>query len=138
MFTINGLYSNMLVKTAHKVYPRFMLRETELQRGEWTSALGEIDGVKLMATRFLDLQEKMFISSCSTDLPGPPRKTKYSGLIQRPQVAFDYLAASASIDIHNHFRTGSTALEDAWQTKNAHLRQVAGVLGFLFTDAYLA
>ena len=128
----------MLVKTAHKGYPRLMLRETPLERGVWTSAVAEIDGLKIMATRFLDLQEKMFISSCSTDLAGPPRKTKYHGLVTRPQVAYDYLSASASVDIHNHFRTGSNGLEDAWQTKNAHLRQVAGVLGFIFTNAYLA
>ena len=70
------------------------------------------------------------------DLSGPARKTKYHGLVPRLQVSFDYLSASASIDIH--FRTGSCGLEDAWQTKNAHLRQVAGVLGFLFTNAYLA
>ena len=138
LYNVNGLYSNMLVKTAHKRYPRFMLRETKLERGEWTSAVAEIDGLKIMATRFLDLKEKMFISSCSTDLSGPARKTKYHGLVPRPQVAFDYLSTSASIDIHNHFRTGSTGLEDAWQTKNAHVRQVAGVLGFLFTNAYMA
>ena len=29
-------------------------------------------------------------------------------------------------------------LEDAWQTKSAHMRQAAGVLGFLFTNGYLA
>ena len=135
---INGLYSIMLVKTAHKLYPRFLLREVNLQRGEWTSLIGEVDGLKVMATRFLDLKEKMFISSCSTDLDGPPRKTKYHGLIPRPQVAYDYLKSSASIDIHNHFRTGSTGLEDSWLTKSAHLRQLAGVLGFLFTNSFLA
>ena len=53
-------------------------------------------------------------------------------------VAYEYLSSSASIDIHNHFRTGSSGLEDAWQTKNANMRQVAGVIGFLFTNAYLA
>ena len=138
LFNINGLYSNLIVKTAHKKYPREMLREKEIERGQWVSVLGEVDGVKLLATRFIDLQEKLFIASCSTDLDGPPRQTKHHGKIARPQVAYDYLSASASIDIHNHFRTGSTALEDAWQTKNAHMRQVAGVLGFLFTNGYLA
>ena len=134
----NGLYSNMLVKTAHKNFPRGMLREKKLARGEWTSALAEIDDLKVTATRFMDLKEKMFISSCSTDLEGPPRVTKYNGKVSRPQVAYDYLSNSASIDIHNHYRTGSAGLEDAWQTKSAHMRQVAGVLGFLFTNGYLA
>ena len=29
-------------------------------------------------------------------------------------------------------------LEDAWQTKNSYIKQVAGVVGFLFTNAFLA
>ena len=127
-----------MVKTAHKRYPRILLRETKIVRGEWISKAAEIDGVDVMATRFLDLQEKLYISSCSTALSGPPRVTKYHGDVPRPMVAFDYLSSSASIDVHNHFRTGSTGLEDAWQTKNANMRQVAGVVGFLFTNAFLA
>ena len=133
----NGLYSIMLVKTAHKKYPQELLWGSNIERGQWVCATSEFDGVKVMATRFLDLQEKLFISSCSTSLDGPPRVTKYHGNVPRLQVAFDYLSNSASIDIHNHFHTGSTGLEDAWQTKNASMRQVAGVLGFLFTNAYL-
>ena len=77
LWNINGLYSNLLVKTAHKKYPRKILRESDIERGQWVCATAEIDGVKLMATCFLDLQEKLFISSCSTSLDGPPRATKY-------------------------------------------------------------
>ena len=73
-----------------------------------------------------------------TSLDGPPRATKYHGDVPRSMVAYEYLSSSASIDIPNHFHTGSTGLEDAWQTKNANVRQVAGVIGFLFTNAYLA
>ena len=138
LWNINGLYSNLLVKAAHKKYTRKLLRESDIERGQWVCARAEIDGVKLMATRFLDLQEKLFISSCSTSLESPPLATKYHGDVPRPMVAYEYLSSSASIDIHNHFRTGSSGLEDAWQTKNANLRQVAGVIAFLFTNAYLA
>ena len=138
LYEINGLYSNMLVKTAHKGYPRVLLRQQEIERGVWVSATAEVGDLKVMATRFLDLQEKLFITSCSTSLAGPPRLTKYHGAISRPQVAYDYLSSSASIDVHNHFRTGSVGLEDVWKTKNSNMRQVGGVLGFIFTNAYLA
>ena len=137
LWNINGLYSNLLVKAARKKYPRKLLQESDIERGQWVCATAEIDGVKLMATCFLDLQEKLFISSCSTSLDGPPRATKY-GDVPWPMVAYEYLSSSASIDIHNHFHTGSTGLEDAWQTKNSNMRQLAGVIGFLFTNAYLA
>ena len=53
-------------------------------------------------------------------------------------VAYEYLSSSANIDIHNHFCTGSTALEDVWQAKDTNMRKVAGVIRFLFTNAYLA
>ena len=33
---------------------------------------------------------------------------------------------------------GSCGLEDMWHTKNPHRRQMAGILGFCFTNAYLA
>ena len=138
LYNMNDLYSIMLVKTAHKKYPRFLLREETLEHGQWASATAEIEGVKLMATRFVDLKEKMFIATCSTYLAGPPRETKHHGLVPRPMNAFTYLEGSPSIDIHNHFRTGSSGLEDVWKTKNPVHRQIAGVLCFLLTNAYLA
>ena len=53
------------------------------------------------------------------------------------------LLVSTAINIHNHVRTGEVGLEDAWMTKNyIHTyyihRQFAGVLCFVFTNAYLA
>ena len=134
----NGLHSIRLVKTAHKNFPSSLLKETDIERGEWKSASGEYEGVPLLAVRFKDLQEKQFVSSCSTSLPGEPQITKNSGQISRPQVAERYLRHAASIDIHNHVRTGGTGLEDVWMTKSYISRQFAGVLGFVFSNAYLA
>ena len=134
----NGLYAIMIVKTAHKKYPRFLLKENDPARGEWNSATSNIDGIPLLAVCFKDLQVKQFISSCSTSLPGEPRMTKHHGPIKRPQVAERYLKHAAGIDIHNHVRTGGMGLEDAWMTKNYINRQFAGVLGFVFSNAYLA
>ena len=121
-----GLYCNMLVKTAHKVYPRELLGETPLARGEWSACIAEIEGEQLQAVRFKDLQVKDFITTCGSILPGNPRQTKYHGAIARPQVAEMYLHNAASIDVHNHVRTGSAGLEDIWQTKSPHRRQFAG------------
>ena len=81
---------------------------------------------------------KQFISTCSASTDGPPRATKHCGLISRPQVAYDYLRYSAGIDVHNHVRTGSLGLEDVWRTASPHTRQFTGVLGFVFTNSYLA
>ena len=60
-----GLYSIMLVKTAHKDFPRQLLGEEPLQHGEWKAYTADKDGVKLQACRFCDLKVKDFISTCS-------------------------------------------------------------------------
>ena len=72
-----GLHAAMVVKTAHKMYPVDLLSTHKLKRGEWVSYTSEIDGVKLMATSFMDLKLKQFISTCSTSLEGQPRVTKH-------------------------------------------------------------
>ena len=128
----------MLVKTAHKNYPQSTVLASPENRGGWTSANGIMEDVQLLAVKFKDLQMKQFISTCSASTDGPPRATKHCGLISRPQVAYDYLKHAAGIDIHNHVRTGSLGLEDVWRTVSPHTRQFAGVLGFIFTNSYLA
>ena len=133
-----GLYSIMLVKTAHKRYPREKMAEHDLSMGEWVAYTANLDGVDLQACSFQDLKLKQFISTCSTIIAGKPRKTKHHGDVPRPQVAECYLIYAPSIDIHNHVRTGSLGLEDVLLTLSPHVRQFTGIVGFLFTNAYLA
>ena len=65
-----------------------LLAEASLQRGEWQSCTTKmIDGTNLQAVRFVDLQTKDFLLTCSTAIPDLPRKTKHQGLVQHPQVA---------------------------------------------------
>jgi hypothetical protein len=47
---------------------------------------------------------------------------------------FTYFSA---IDIHDHYRQGSLALQDYWQTKSWVMRMWSTVLGMIITDAYL-
>ena len=137
-----GLYAVMLVKTAHKRYPRTILAQHKLKMGEWVSYTAKLDGEKgeeeLMACSFQDLKLKHFISTCCTTLAGNPRKTKHHGDVQRPQVAEFYLAHAASIDVHNHVRTGSLGFEDVLMTLSPTVRQFTGIVGFLFTNSFLA
>ena len=134
----SGLYSAMVVKTAHKRYPREHLNAHQLAMGEWVAYKATLDDVELQAICFQDLKKKQFISTCSTTLPDKPRKTKHHGDVKRPKLAELYLIYAASIDIHNAVRTGSLGLEDVLLTKSPHMRQIIGILGFLFTNAYLA
>ena len=97
-----------------------------------------MDGVKLLTCHFRDLKIKDFISTISTSIPGKARSTKHHGLVNQPQVAEQYLQAAAAINIHNYNQSGSAALEDVWHTKNPRQRQLAGILGFCFTNGFLA
>ena len=131
----SGLYSIMIVKTAHKRFPREALDSHDLEIGEWVAYNATFDEVKLQAVSFQDIKKKQFISTCSTILPGNSRKTKHLGEVSCPKVAEFYLNHVAAIDIHNHVRTGSMGLEDAIFTKSPHIRQFTGIFGFLSTNA---
>ena len=43
----HGLYCNMLVKTAHKGFPRELLNQTDLSRGEWVAYAADVEGVRV-------------------------------------------------------------------------------------------
>ena len=120
-----GLYSILLVKTVHKKFPCTLLNQTSLKRGEWVAYTGKIEEVELQACSFQDLKLKQFISTCSTSIPGAPRKTKHHGDVPLPKVAETYLKFAASIDVHNHVRTVSLGLEDVFHTHTPQLRQFA-------------
>ena len=65
----------MLLKTVHKRFPCQLLGNRTLQRGEWVAHTAENEGIKFQAYRFKNLKVKDFTSTCSTALPGNPRKT---------------------------------------------------------------
>ena len=133
-----GLFGIMLVKTNHVGYPKELLGQSSIPRGKWVGYKAEVDEIPVQAVRFTDLKKKDFVSTCSTAISGEPRVTKHCGKISRPQVAEYYLRYAAAIDIHNHIRTGSLGLEDVYRTSSPHKRQFGGIVGFLFTNAYLA
>ena len=54
------------------------------------------------------------------------------------KVAELYVTHATSIDIQYHVRTGSLGLEDVILTRSPHIRQFTEILGFLFTNSYLA
>ena len=58
LMNINGLQSILLVKTTHKKYPKIILHEKFLERGQRNLTSGKVDGVNLQAVLFKDLQEK--------------------------------------------------------------------------------
>ena len=87
----NDLYSIMLQNIAHNLHPRHHLWKTELSRGKWIPASTEIEDVQSKKVKFLDLQEKQFIGTCSADIPGPARHIKLCLKISRPKIIYSIL-----------------------------------------------
>ena len=119
----------MLVKTAHSKYPKEVFNTITLERGEWATLVAKVDDTDLMAVKFIDLQPKMFTSTCFASTSRRPRNMKHHGQVSQPQVAVDYLDYAAGIDIHNHVRTGSTGFEDAWLTKIILFKHTEATIG---------
>ena len=137
-----GLYSTLVIKTAHLNFPKECLsRQGQLTTGDYKSCINEKNG--LVAVKYLDKKEKLLVSSCATTLKGKPRE-KYSRrlgakvVIPRPKIFSDFCDNAGAIDIYNHYRTGGVALEDTWRTKSPKIRQFAGLVGFVETNAFLA
>ena len=132
-----GLFAVMLVKTAHKGYPKEMLSDLSIPQGKWKSVSCSINGQQVMATRFKDLQFKDFISTCRTKLRGDPRVKRNGTHVERPDVGSFFLKHADSIDVHNHYRTGGTGLEDVLKTKDFIMRQFTALIGFGACNGFL-
>lgn len=65
------------------------------------------DEIKSQACQLKDLKVKDFILTCSTSVQGNPRATYHHGFVNCPQVGESFLKYAASIDIQNHYHTGS-------------------------------
>ena len=66
-----------------------------------------------------------------------PRSTKKNKIWFKPQIAEMHLKCSAVFVIHN-VRTGSGALEDVRKTFDPNRHLLAQILGFIFTNSFLA
>ena len=77
------------------------------------------------------------MSTCATSVKENPRITCHYGLVNCLQRAENYLKYTSSIDIHNHYHTGSCCVKNTWHTTKPHLQQFEGVLRFCFTNSYL-
>ena len=159
LLSVLGLYSIMVVKTATKLFPKelftyfkkeidpktkkFTYTKVAVKRGDWISRSASIKStrggnIKVMAVRYTDLKKVDIVTTCSSVTDGNPRTTKHCGEIARPTAAQVYYSNALKIDVHNHFRTGSQGLEDVMNTRSYHIRQFCGVMGFVFTNAFLA
>lgn len=63
---------------------------------------------------------------------------RYDLRIPRPQAIEMFFSCFSNIDVHDHYRQGSLALEKNWNTKTWWHRLFATIFGMICTDAFLA
>ena len=108
----------------------------------------------LYALTWFDKVPKSIISTTGSCAAGNPRepdchylyidddgilRTQRSKLeIPRPKMIEEYFSCFSNIDVHDHYRQGSLAIERSWVTQKWYHRIFSTILGICVTDAFYA
>ena len=160
-----GVFAVMMVKTAHKNYPKTELLDklgydpsTKLcpkaQRGDsygytrkFLTAGGECT---VLAAGHNSKKPVLVVSTASTMLPAPDyaktwtwinalgEAVKYSIRVPTTKVHALYHRYFHLVDVHNHLRQGLVAMADVWATTDWAHRHFAEGLGFWEVNVYKA
>lgn len=109
---------------------------------------------QMLAVGWLDKKLKTLITSRGTTLQGTPAKklrhkivalpsgevitSRMVKEVPRPKVVEDFFRHFSAIDVHDHYRQGSLAIEDNWKTKSWPIRVFSTIVGMICTNAFLA
>ena len=146
-----GLFLQGIVKGATKEYPAKYLDTLQYEKGDHHVATSTIEGIPMLALGWQDRTLKKFLATCGTTVEGHPHKKKryrvsedgksseaFFKTVRRPKLVEEYFDSASKIDIHNHLRQGSLALEEAWGTKKWYHRVFSTILGMVEVDTFLA
>jgi hypothetical protein len=157
-----GLHFLGCVKTAHRAYPMQVMKafgdDSNNATGTHTVLKTTVQSTKLSPTEIFavgwkDSVMKSFICTRGVTLPGNPSikykftKTTQDGrphvqknavAVPKPSVVEEYFAGFSAVDIHDHYRQGSLAMEEGWTTRTWWHRLFTSVFGMIVTDSYLA
>ena len=107
----------------------------------------------VFAHGWYDKKLKQIVSTCGTTLAGTdsvrPRHKKilengvwktvqYEKKVPRSKLVEEMFSAFSKIDIHDHLRQGSLALERSWVTRKWYHRLFTTIFGICVVDAYYA
>ena len=159
-----GIHFMGCVKTACRMFPKRFFQEwsndDDLIRGSHKTLKTTItleDGVTMepiFAVGWKDKTTKTIVCTRGlTSVMGNPsmrhrrrivetdyghENDRYDLHIPRPQAIEMFFSCFSNIDVHDHYRQGSLALERNWNTKTWWHRLFATLFGMVCTDAFLA
>ena len=144
-----GVQATMVVKTAHALFPKKVLKKLMegMGRGTHRVLTANIDGVEFMAVgyRYNLKTINYFVTTVGTTTDGKPYQAHYEddhGCVQavnvaRPEFITQYYAACTLIDDHNHLRQGLLRLEKVWPTQDPWFRLFTSLMGIVTVDLFL-
>jgi hypothetical protein len=155
---LNGLFTCGMVKTASRGYPKAFLVEklAQLERGEsyiliknhqeanqapiYAVAWKNTNNVTIITNRGENVLVDPYIESYThiVEVDGVLQDQKETNEISRTDMIKLYYDNYSKIDIHNHYRQSSVAMERVWATKSWVHRLFGTILGIIFTDCFLA
>ena len=89
-------------------------------------------GTTLRGSDSVRLRHKLAI------VDGKETTIRHTKLIKRPRMIEEFFDYFSVVDVHDHLRQGSLAIEESWKTKTWAHRVFATVFGIILTDCYLA
>lgn len=153
----HGLYFQGIVKQAHTGYPKKHFNAWSAYQREKGSSItlvheeSELD-CPVYATRWIDKRAKDVISNFTRGGPGNPCQKKRHRVVEidgkettekffkevpRPLIVENVFKCFSVIDVHDHLRQGSLAMEKSWVTQKWSHRIFATLLGMTVVDAFL-
>jgi len=150
-----GLFFMGLVKTSNPQFIKDFLRNFEYDfHGQSVHYMKEFATEKgsypILATGWNDGRIQTIVSSCGkANLEGEPKtkrekeskarkSTPASAPIPRDAITAEYHSNCNGVDVHNHHRQRTLALEDRIKTRCWRFRGFCSIFGIAITDAYLA
>ena len=100
------------------------------------------DGSKIIACVWVDKRPKTIICNRLRRridvVDGITTTVQYTKMIPRPLIVEKFFEFFSSIDVHDHYRQGSLAIEREWITHTWWHRTFGTIFGICVVDAYLA
>lgn len=153
-----GLFFRGIVKTASSLFPMKWFKrwgDTNPRRGanvqvKTTTIVGGVSRA-VMAIGWMCKLPKYFVSTCGNGLAAAVQKVQrtkrvlvegiwdtehYTKETAWPNMVRDLFVYFSVIDVHDHYRQGTLAMEVHIKTKCWWLRVFSTIIGMIYTDAY--
>ena len=141
------------VKTAHKRFPKTLMNEELIRRGDQVHCMVKVPGkpYRIFASGHFDKTPMSLVHTCGTSLPGPPRRRVYRYYdeeafcdrsvvleLMQPQTHSRYRSCFWMVDRHNSLALGPQGLHVTVKVTIWHLQMFLALLSIAVTNAFLA